>query len=677
MAINDISIAATAEKDSFLAFKDSDLSTDKASKALFLSQLQDADKSLMPETPSNANTQQSSIALEGAGDETHNQDEEKATHSELENSDVLTGDSVLAQINSSQALDVSVKKHGYIEVNTQPSKQALTPGAVMDSQGDKTTTSETVTDENAQRLNSAASDVSLIKNSSLKSTLVTSEVQLPVSGAANAKTISELPNNELKERTLADTGTSKTPIAQAVNAQLNTAVNAAESKADLAALGSETASQAQESLTVSDGEIEQLAKELSLTASDSKQSMAQTSLTTTSKLFSSLTDDQRAQLNLKIETLSNDGLTAKSNSGIDSIKQLLNKFAVQNEETATSEEPTIQLQLKTLSSTEKQALLNQLNNYVSAEQPSGKTLDKVNESIKDLQALIEAEPNQSKVLPAASNTSSILKAQQSNGSAMANSISSSVNSDAQSSVKLQSPQTSNVSIDDFDALNKELQQQSLAKESNSQAALPRVAQVFSLIMNGLNSTQEQINTQYDSLSYEQSIIEIQALQSQQLQTNSAQVKQVNIDASMMQAINIVKSDAAKMLQERVSSMLSISNKEAEIRLDPPEMGSMQIRIRSDAEQAQINFVVQNQQAKEALEQSMPRLREMLAEQGIDLGESSISYGQSSGDENEQNAEHSQEQMANKNTEQDKNDELVGANSQSSRQQTSSSIDYYA
>ena len=51
---------------------------------------------------------------------------------------------------------------------------------------------------------------------------------------------------------------------------------------------------------------------------------------------------------------------------------------------------------------------------------------------------------------------------------------------------------------------------------------------------------------------------------------------------------------------------------------------MQIRIRSDAEQAQINFVVQSQQAKEMLEQSMGRLKEMLAEQGINLGESSVS-----------------------------------------------------
>ena len=44
---------------------------------------------------------------------------------------------------------------------------------------------------------------------------------------------------------------------------------------------------------------------------------------------------------------------------------------------------------------------------------------------------------------------------------------------------------------------------------------------------------------------------------------------------------------------------------------------------------QINFVVQNQQAKEALEQSLPRLRELLMQQGLELGESSISYGDSS------------------------------------------------
>ncbi len=151
---------------------------------------------------------------------------------------------------------------------------------------------------------------------------------------------------------------------------------------------------------------------------------------------------------------------------------------------------------------------------------------------------------------------------------------------------------------------------------------------------------------------------------------------MNLDPTLLQALNIVKSDAAKLLQERVSALLSINNKEAEIRLDPPEMGSMQIRIRSDAEQAQINFVVQNQQAKEALEQSMPKLREMLAQQGIELGESSIEQGNSQNgsgaDEQSQSGQHANNQQQN-----ESESTLAEQNTRMSGQQSTSSIDYYA
>jgi len=95
-------------------------------------------------------------------------------------------------------------------------------------------------------------------------------------------------------------------------------------------------------------------------------------------------------------------------------------------------------------------------------------------------------------------------------------------------------------------------------------------------------------------------------------------------------------------------------------------------------QAQTNCLQPDyERPKEALEQSMPRLREMLAEQGIDLGESTISYGQSGNEQSDEGEGQSQGQTADKNTQQDKNDEQDGANPQSSRQQTSSSIDYYA
>ncbi|MBS3798813.1 flagellar hook-length control protein FliK [Pseudoalteromonas sp. BDTF-M6] len=96
-----------------------------------------------------------------------------------------------------------------------------------------------------------------------------------------------------------------------------------------------------------------------------------------------------------------------------------------------------------------------------------------------------------------------------------------------------------------------------------------------------------------------------------------------LDPALLQALNITKSDAAQQLHQRVNMLLNLSNQEAEIRLDPPELGSMQVRVRSEGEQAHINFVVQNQQAKEALEQSMPRLRELLAQQGLALGEAQV------------------------------------------------------
>lgn len=114
-----------------------------------------------------------------------------------------------------------------------------------------------------------------------------------------------------------------------------------------------------------------------------------------------------------------------------------------------------------------------------------------------------------------------------------------------------------------------------------------------------------------------------AMQTAQMIQNTKKTT-VSAEQALQQPVNIAKSDAAKALFNKANMLLNLNLKEAEIRLDPPELGSMQIRIRSDAEQAQINFVVQSQQAKDVLEQSMGRLKEMLAEQGINLGESSVS-----------------------------------------------------
>ena len=629
MAINDISMLATAEKDSFLAFKDNNLPAGNESGNAFLSQLQDADKPFVLPANSEAPSQTGSL-LPTDDKQLANSKKPTASSSDDTQDTLLSGDSVLAQINSSQVIDVSVKTHGssdndFSDLSAKKSDKSV---SFLASQLGETGEADAITTK--------ADDTLLADNNS--------------NGKKSAFTSAELEVKAAKQ----STGENLAPSLK------NEGKGAENTKAPGTALNAEGA------LPISDADIEQLAKDLTLSSTQSE-------LSTTSKVLNSLSEAQRAQLNEHVKSSFTETTPSEGDDRASSVKQLLTEFVVQNEKETRTRGELVQSQLKNLNSDEKQAILSQLNSNVSNEQPTGDTLKKVNETISNLQTMLDAQLSESKAQSVSSSANAALNAQQASNAAMnANTPQNKamINTEAPSSIE-----QDGVNPEELNAL--EAEQESLLKEPKTNTGLSRVAQVFTLITDGINNTQAQINTQYDNARYEQSILESQAIQSQQLQSSTAQVKQVNIDASMMQAINIVKSDAAKMLQERVSSMLSISNKEAEIRLDPPEMGSMQIRIRSDAEQAQINFVVQNQQAKEALEQSMPRLREMLAEQGIDLGESTISYGQSGSEQSDEGEGQSQDQTANKNTQQDKNDEQDGANPQSSRQQTSSSIDYYA
>jgi hypothetical protein len=206
----------------------------------------------------------------------------------------------------------------------------------------------------------------------------------------------------------------------------------------------------------------------------------------------------------------------------------------------------------------------------------------------------------------------------------------------------------------------------------------QVEQLFKAVIQPINAQANSAQVQSHSgvSEFNNTIQMFESLQNQSVHQNHQNMFSGKImpDPEVQQAINMARNDVAKVLQEKVSMMLNLNNKQAEIRLDPPELGSMQIRIRSDAEQAQVNFVVQNQQAKEALEQSLPKLKEMLAEQGIELGDSNIQQensgtGQEQSDNNQQQG-HSK--LANHNDEAQNSSQLV-----SSRSDDGSGIDYYA
>jgi flagellar hook-length control protein FliK len=110
--------------------------------------------------------------------------------------------------------------------------------------------------------------------------------------------------------------------------------------------------------------------------------------------------------------------------------------------------------------------------------------------------------------------------------------------------------------------------------------------------------------------------QVQGEQSKQIQLNQ-------FESKFEKAINIAKPEGHQQLAEKVRWMVNTKNLVAEIRLDPAELGSLHIKVAVSGESATVNFVVQSQQARDAVDTATPRLKEMLAEKGIELGQSSV------------------------------------------------------
>lgn len=108
-----------------------------------------------------------------------------------------------------------------------------------------------------------------------------------------------------------------------------------------------------------------------------------------------------------------------------------------------------------------------------------------------------------------------------------------------------------------------------------------------------------------------------------------------INSSEAPALNLLEPNAATQLKERVMFQVNQKIQSAEIKLAPEELGSMQIKVQLQQDQLSVQFVVQQAGAKEALEQQMPRLREMLEEQGMQLTDGQVSQQREGSDDQKQ------------------------------------------
>lgn len=74
---------------------------------------------------------------------------------------------------------------------------------------------------------------------------------------------------------------------------------------------------------------------------------------------------------------------------------------------------------------------------------------------------------------------------------------------------------------------------------------------------------------------------------------------------------------------RISWMATRLESRAELVLTPPQMGRIEVSLAVNGDQATASFVSANLTVREALEAALPRLREILAEAGIQLGEAQV------------------------------------------------------
>ena len=86
---------------------------------------------------------------------------------------------------------------------------------------------------------------------------------------------------------------------------------------------------------------------------------------------------------------------------------------------------------------------------------------------------------------------------------------------------------------------------------------------------------------------------------------------------------LTREQAGEQVHERINMMMAKNLKYVDIRLDPPELGKIQIKLSINQDQASVQFTVNNPQTRDIVEQAMPRLREMLQQQGLQLAQSSV------------------------------------------------------
>lgn len=90
-------------------------------------------------------------------------------------------------------------------------------------------------------------------------------------------------------------------------------------------------------------------------------------------------------------------------------------------------------------------------------------------------------------------------------------------------------------------------------------------------------------------------------------------------------------DWSQAIGDKIRWMRNANASTAELHLNPAELGSIEIKIVTEDQQARVHFVASSPVAQEMIEESLSKLKELLAEHGIALDQSDVSQGEKQND----------------------------------------------
>jgi flagellar hook-length control protein FliK len=111
-----------------------------------------------------------------------------------------------------------------------------------------------------------------------------------------------------------------------------------------------------------------------------------------------------------------------------------------------------------------------------------------------------------------------------------------------------------------------------------------------------------------------------------------QLTQLTIGGSSPKPAEYIESDLKVNLQEktwpqqfgeRIAWMAKADVQSAQININPPELGPIQITLNLSGDQAKLSFASPHLEVRQTIENALPQLKEMLSSSGISLGQANV------------------------------------------------------